>query len=171
METPMSGTERRKEILELIRKSDRPLSGTALGKETGVSRQVVVQDIALLRTEGYEIVATARGYVLDGPKDVSRLFQMHHTNEQTEDELQTIVDLGGCVSDVMIKHKIYGEMSAPLGIRNRRDVKKFMERLASEESIPMMNITGGYHYHRVTAESEEVLDEIEAALRENGLLS
>lgn len=167
----MNGLERRKKILEMIRRSDRPLSGTALGKETGVSRQVVVQDIALLRTEGYEIMSTARGYVLEGSEDVSRLFKVCHTNEQTEEELQTVVDLGGYVMDVGIEHRIYGRMTAPLGIRNRRDVKKFMEKLKAEESEPLMNITGGYHFHRVSAESEEVLDEIEEALREKGLLA
>ena len=46
----MSGAERRKKILEMMRDASAPLSGGALGKATGVSRQVVVQDIALLRT-------------------------------------------------------------------------------------------------------------------------
>ena len=46
----VSGKERRKQILELIRQSVVPLSGAKLGQLTGVSRQVVVQDIALLRT-------------------------------------------------------------------------------------------------------------------------
>ena len=171
MDIPMSGTERRKMILNLIRNSDWPLSGGALGKETGVSRQVVVQDIALLRTEGHAIVATARGYILDEPKDVYRIIKTCHTNEQTEDELQTIVDLGGCVADVMVNHKVYGKMSAPLNIRNRRDVQKFMEQLRTGKSVPLMNVTSGYHFHRVTAESEEILDEIEAALREKEMLA
>ncbi|MBQ2880102.1 MAG: HTH domain-containing protein, partial [Anaerotignum sp.] len=42
----MTGAERRKLILNLIKESDKPLSGGALGAATGVSRQVVVQDIA-----------------------------------------------------------------------------------------------------------------------------
>ena len=65
METAMNGTDRRKQILSMIRGATKPLSGSDLGKKTGVSRQVVVQDIALLRTEGYPIVATARGYILN----------------------------------------------------------------------------------------------------------
>ena len=41
------------------------VSGSALAREVGVSRQVVVQDIALLRADGHDVVATNRGYVLD----------------------------------------------------------------------------------------------------------
>jgi len=171
MEAIMTGTERRKKILSMMRQSDRPLSGGFLGKETGVSRQVVVQDIALLRTEGHAIVATARGYLLDEPKDVYRIVKTCHTNEQTEEELHTIVDLGGCVADVMVNHKVYGKMTAPLNIRNRRDVQKFMEQLRTGKSVPLMNVTSGYHFHRITAESEEILDEIETALKEKGMLA
>ena len=57
----MTGADRRKRILSLMREAGQPLSGVTLGKETGVSRQVVVQDIALLRTEGYPIISTTRG--------------------------------------------------------------------------------------------------------------
>ena len=63
MATALTGSQRRKRILTMMRQSSRPLSGGALGRDTGVSRQVVVQDIALLRTEGYPIIATARGYI------------------------------------------------------------------------------------------------------------
>ena len=63
METTMTGVQRRKKILEMLGQSSTPLSGGALGRAVGVSRQVVVQDIALLRTEGHPVLATARGYV------------------------------------------------------------------------------------------------------------
>lgn len=171
METMMTGAERRKKIISLMRESAKPLSGGVLGTETGVSRQVVVQDIALLRTEGYQILATARGYLLDEPKQAVRLFKVYHTNEQTEEELTTIVDLGGCVLDVMVNHRVYGKMSAPLNIKNRRDVQVFMNHLKTGKSTPLLNVTSGYHFHRIAAEQEEILDEIEAALRERGFLT
>ena len=114
MEYAMNGTQRRRKLLDMMRQASTPLSGGALGRETGVSRQVVVQDIALLRTMGYPILSTARGYVLNESKHASRLFKVCHTNEQTEDELVTIVDLGGTVADVMVNHRVYGKMSAPL---------------------------------------------------------
>lgn len=171
MEIMMTGTERRKKILSMLRNSSVPLSGGALGKETGVSRQVVVQDIALLRTEGHVIVATARGYLMDEPKDTIRLFKTYHTNERTEEELQTIVDLGGCVVDVMVNHRVYGKMSAALNIKNRRDVQNFMKQLKMGKSTPLLNVTSGYHFHHVSAESEEILDEIGEALKEKEFLA
>lgn len=171
MDTGMNGTERRKMIISLMRESSVPISGGKLGRETGVSRQIVVQDIALLRTEGYSILATARGYVLDEPKMTEHLVKVFHTDEQTEEELQTIVDLGGCVVDVMVNHRVYGKMSAPLHVRNRRDVQLFMNELRSGKSAPLKNITSGYHFHHISADSEEILDEIEAALREKGFLT
>ncbi len=155
----------------MMRQSSRPLSGGALGTATGVSRQVVVQDIALLRTEGHQIVATARGYLLDEPKQAVRLFKVFHTNEQTEEELTTIVDLGGTILDVMVNHRVYGKVTAPLNIKNRRDVQVFMNHLKTGKSTPLLNVTAGYHFHQVAAEQEEILDEIEAALREKNLLT
>lgn len=167
----MTGAERRKQILSLMRESSKPLSGSALGTATGVSRQVVVQDIALLRTEGHSILATARGYLLDEPRHLTRSFKVYHTNERTEEELTMIVDLGGCILDVMVNHRIYGKMSAPLNIKNRRDVQVFMNNLKTGKSTPLLNVTSGYHFHQIAADSEEILDEIENALRENNFLS
>ena len=57
--------ERRKILLSMLQQSQTPISGSALGKQTGVSRQVVVQDVAILRTEGYPILSTTKGYYLD----------------------------------------------------------------------------------------------------------
>ena len=45
----MSGKERREEILQRITNSKTPVSGAALAKSCEVSRQVIVQDIALIR--------------------------------------------------------------------------------------------------------------------------
>lgn len=167
----LNGAQRRKKILELMAQSDKPLSGTALGKATGVSRQAVVQDIALLRTEGQPIMATARGYMLEKSDEVVRLLKMCHTNEQTEEELTTIVDLGGSVLDVMVNHRAYGKVTARLHIRSRRDVQVFVDQIRTGKSTPLLNVTSGYHFHHISAPSEEILDEIEAALREKGFLA
>lgn len=167
----LTGADRRRKILELIGNSEVPLSGSALGRLTGVSRQVVVQDIALLRTEGQAILATPRGYLLDRPAEVTRLFKVCHTNEQTEEELNLIVDLGGCVEDVVVNHRTYGRLSAPICIRCRRDVQTFMEQIRTGKSSLLLNITSGYHFHHVSADREEILDEIGAALKEKGFLA
>ena len=147
----VSGKERRKQILELIRQSVVPLSGAKLGQLTGVSRQVVVQDIALLRTEGYPIVSTAKGYLLNEPKCATRVLKVCHTNEQVEEELTTIVDLGGTVLNVMVNHRVYGRVEAALNIRNRRDVQGFLNDLRTGKSVPLLNVTSGYHFHKISA--------------------
>ena len=169
----MTGAERRKMILNLMRESSKPLSGGALGAATGVSRQVVVQDIALLRSEGHSILATARGYLLENQKETktSRLFKVFHDEGRTEEELKLIVDLGGCVEDVMVNHKVYGKVSAPLNIKNRRDVQAFLKNLEMGKSSPLFKVTSGYHFHRVSADEAEILDEIEDALRQNDFLT
>ena len=170
MENAMNGTQRRRKLLDMMRQASAPLSGGALGRETGVSRQVVVQDIALLRTMGYPILSTARGYVLNVSKHASRFFKVCHTNEQTEDELVTIVDLGGTVVDVMVNHRVYGHMEAPLGISSRLKVKAFIDDIKNGKSSPLKNITSTYHYHTVEADSEKTLDLIEKTLEEKGYL-
>ena len=73
--------------------------------------------------------------------------------------------------DVMVNHRIYGKVSAPLHIKNRRDVQAFLKNLESGKSTPLLNVTSGYHFHHVSAESEEILDEIEDALRRKHFLT
>lgn len=169
-ESSMTGPDRRQEILKNIKESDRPVSGSKLAKDYDVSRQVIVQDIALLRASGYDIISTNRGYVLEGQTCAERVFKVRHTDEQLETELCTIVDLGGQVKNVMVNHKVYGHIEAELGITSRRKVKEFLEDIESGKSTPLKNITSDYHYHTVTADSEETLGLIEDELRKLGFL-
>ncbi|GAB6954722.1 transcription repressor NadR [Mediterraneibacter glycyrrhizinilyticus] len=166
----MTGTERRTKIVELIRDSEKPLSGTALAKQCDVSRQVIVQDIALIRASGYDIISTNRGYIIQEPLVRERIFKVNHTDEQLEEELYSIIDLGGTVVNVMVNHRVYGHMEAELRINSRRKVEAFMEDIRSGKSSPLKNITSNYHYHKVAADSEETLDLIEEALRQKHFL-
>lgn len=166
----MTGTERRKMIVERMENSEMPVSGTALAKECEVSRQVIVQDIALIRAAGYEVISTNRGYILNTPHTANRVFKVHHTDAQMEEELNAIVDLGGCVVNTMVNHRVYGHMEASLGINSRRKVQLFMEDIRSGKSSPLKNITSNYHYHKIEADSEETLDMIEKMLQEKGFL-
>lgn len=169
-DSSMTGSDRRQEILKSIKESDRPVSGSILAKDYDVSRQVIVQDIALLRASGYDIISTNRGYVLEGQTCAERVFKVRHTDEQLETELCTIIDLGGQVKNVMVNHKVYGHIEAELGITSRRKVKEFLADIKSGKSTPLKNITSDYHYHTVTADSEETLDLIEDELRKLGFL-
>lgn len=166
----MTGQERRDAMIEIIQNSEKPVSGTALAKEFAVSRQVIVQDIALIRAAGYEVLSTHRGYLLGQKNSVTRIFKVSHTDEEIADELNLIVDLGGKVLDVQINHKVYGRMKADLGIHSRKQVQDFMEEIRSGKSSPLKNITSNYHYHTVEADSEEVLDLIGKELNKRGYL-
>ena len=69
----MNARERRRAIMAVLEGAKGPVSGSALAREVGVSRQIVVQDIALLRADGHDIVATNRGYVLqEAPSSPAR---------------------------------------------------------------------------------------------------
>ena len=166
----MKVDKRRKAIVNLLLASKSPISGGELSEQFNVSRQIIVQDITVLKGIGYEILSTHSGYVIHKSPLVERVFKLKHTTEQTEDELTTIVDLGGTVVDVFVWHKVYGRISAALNIFSRLQVKQFLEGVRTGKSTELMNITGGYHYHTVRAESVTVLDKIENALRESGYL-
>ena len=166
----MSGSERRTEIIEQIQKSPAPVSGKNLAETYGVSRQVIVQDIALLRAAGYDVIATNRGYILNAPSKVSRVLKVCHSDECLEEELCTVVDMGGCVENVMVNHRVYGHMEANIMIRSRRNVAEFLEDIRSGKSSPLKNITSNYHYHTVSADSEHTLDLIEEDLKKRGFL-
>jgi len=166
----MTGEIRREKILECIKNSHAPLSGTELAKRFTVSRQVIVQDIALLRVANNDILSTNRGYLLNTPNVMQRVFQVLHRKEDIVDELYTIVDLGGKVVDVFVDHKVYGKISVVLIIRSRKDVDAFMEAIHAGQAAPLMDMTSGYHYHTVEAESEMILDAIEKMLKDKDYL-
>ena len=44
----MNGTERREQILSILKNSEKPVPGVELARILHVSRQVIVQDMALL---------------------------------------------------------------------------------------------------------------------------
>ena len=166
----MKADERRKAIATLLLSEQEAVSGGELSDRCGVSRQIIVQDIAVLKGAGYEILSTHNGYIIHKSPLKQRVFKVHHTTEQTEEELNLIVDLGGTVVDVFVWHKVYGKVVAKLNIFSRLHVKQFIEGVRSGKSTELMNITGGYHYHTVCAETEEILNNIEVALNEKNFI-
>lgn len=167
----MKAIDRRKAIANRLLSASEAITGSTLSEEFGVSRQIIVQDITMLKGSGYDIISTHNGYIIQKSPLKIRVFKLHHTTEQTEDELNTIVDMGGTVVDVFVWHKVYGKMIAPLNIFSRLQVKQFIEGVRSGKSSELMNITGGYHYHTVRADSEEILDLIGNALENKGLIA
>ena len=167
----MKAAERRNAIANFLLAEDKAVSGGELSEKFGVSRQIIVQDITVLKGLGYNILSTHNGYIIQKSPLKERVLKLHHTTEQTEDELSLIVRLGGTVVDVFVWHKVYGKMEAKLNIFSDLHVKQFIEGVRTGKSTELMNITGGYHYHTIRAESEEVLDQIENVLKERGYIA
>ena len=162
----MKAEERRKQIVTtLLSSGNKAVSGSALSELLSASRQIIVQDIAVLRASGYDIISTHQGYIIKDSPLCERIFKLRHTSDQTEDELTCIVGLGGTVVDVFVWHKVYGRIEAKMNIFSPRSIELFMDGIKSGKSSELMHITSGYHYHTVRADSEEILDRIEEALR------
>ena len=167
----MSGEERRGKIIQALKNSDKAVSATTLAKEFDVSRQVIVQDVALLRANGKNIFSTNRGYLIQEDEETTRVFKVQHEDDEVEKELTTIVDLGGTVEDVFVYHKVYGVLRAEMNIKSRMDIRNYMEEIRSGKSSLLKNVTSGYHYHTVRAELVEILDMIQEELQKKGLLA
>ncbi len=166
----MKADIRRKEIAAFLMSQSGAVSGSELSEKFGVSRQIIVSDISVLKAAGYEILSTHSGYIIHSTPLSERVFKVRHTTDQTEQELSLIVDLGGTVADVFVWHKVYGKVTAKLNIFSPMHVKQFIEGVRSGKSSELMNITGGYHYHTVRAESDEILNKIEKALTDKGYI-
>ena len=167
----MNTTERRREILKILQNADSPVAARALASRFGVSRQVIVQDLAVIRASTQGILSTTRGYVMQQDVSCTREFKVRHSQEQAAEELILIVDCGGRVKNISISHRVYGRVSAEMDIRSRQDVAEFVEALQNSHSTVLSSATSGYHYHLVEASSEERLDLIEKQLKEAGFLA
>jgi len=162
----MDGTARREAIRKTIRRGAQPITGAQLAKLYGVSRQVIVQDIALLRAQNEQILATPAGYCLSplargGVIDV--LLCRHDTFEGMRRELETIVRFGRVI-DVIIEHPVYGEFRANLMLHSLAQVEDFIETLRRNNAQPLTALTDGVHFHTVEADSAEALGSLKEAL-------
>ncbi len=148
-----------------------PISGINLARRFQVSRQVIVQDIALIRAKDIHIYSTNKGYIIDNKQEVARVFKVIHTDSEVETELETIIDFGGWVKDVFVYHKVYGVVKADMNIHSRCDIKKYLDEIKSGKSSLLKNVTSGYHYHTVAADNEKTLNLIQDSLYQLGFLA
>ena len=187
---------RREALLLLLKNGNEPLTGGILAQQLGVSRQIIVQDIALLRETGASIVGTSQGYMLESDSRKvtrsveakaearndrceasndsglrERTLKVHHDPAQTRDEPETIISAGGRVVNVSISHRAYGFLSAPLAIETEEDISRFINDIESGKSAPLSTATSGYHYHLIAADDEEAFETIGRALADKGYLA
>lgn len=170
----MVGDNRREKILQMLEAEGEPVSGTELARRFRVTRQIIVQDIALLRANNKNILSTNKGYVVFNNDTESegykKSFKVFHKNEDILEELYSIVDLGGGVLDVVVEHPIYGQIMADLIINSRLDAQNFVEQVQRYRTKPLTDLTKGVHFHTVTAPSQDILEAIEKALDQKGFL-
>ena len=167
----MDAADRRKAISDILRSSDAPVSAAALGEKLGVSRQVIVGDVALLRAAGTDISATPRGYLLHGHSaGIIRTLACVHSYDDMERELLLMVDNGCTVLDVVVEHPVYGQLTGELHQQSRYDVRQFVEKLKTEKAAPLSALTGGIHLHHLLCPDEETFRRTRAALDAAGLL-
>ncbi|HHY53408.1 MAG TPA: transcription repressor NadR [Clostridiales bacterium] len=163
----MSGESRRSRILDILKNSSKAVSASQLANQLGVSRQVIVGDVALLRASGWEIMATSQGYVLPpvvaGSRYVGKI-PCQHTLEQTGLELSTIVRLGGEVLDVMVEHYLYGEIKGQLNIATQQDVENFLQRVRDNKTRLLSELTGGVHLHTIACPNRDTFEAIRTEL-------
>ena len=167
----MTGSERREKIISIIENSESPVPGRELASLCGVSRQVIVQDMAVIRASTPGILSTTKGYAIQQENTCTREFKVRHRQDQAAEELNLIVDCGGRVKNISISHRVYGRISAEMDIRSRQDVREFTEALASSHSTVLSTATSGYHYHLVEAANTQRLDLIGKELEKAGFLA
>lgn len=168
------GEERRKLLLEWLRNSTTPLTGADLADRTNVSRQVIVQDISLLKAKNEPIVATSEGYIyLQSTAEdhlVQQVIVCQHTPQQTREELLLIVDHGVTVKDVKIEHPVYGDLSASVMVSNRIEVEQFLTKIKTTNAPFLSQLTDGLHLHTLEADSIDKIKAACEALQKAGIL-
>ncbi|MDO5707329.1 MAG: transcription repressor NadR [Andreesenia angusta] len=168
----MKTVERRKKIKSLLEKSNKPIKGIDIAKEFNVSRQVIVQDMAILKAEGFDFVSTPVGYMIlktDNSKIIKRI-AVKHGFDEIEKELNIILKYNGVIKDIIIEHSIYGEIKGNLNINNNIDLQEFLKVLDNNKDEPLSYITNGLHIHTIEVEKNSDYESIIKELKEEKIL-
>ncbi|MGO5067337.1 transcription repressor NadR [Clostridium sporogenes] len=168
----MNSIERRKSIENMLIKNDKPIKGNEIGQILGVTRQVIVKDIAILRAAGKNIIATPEGYLMpnENKELVRKIIAVCHDSEDIKNELETIVKFGGIVEDVVVEHPVYGEIKAMLMIKSMYDIDNFIQSIRNNKAEPLLILTGGIHLHTISSDSEDIMNKIIGELKKKKYL-
>ena len=168
---PSAPGSRRERLLGVLSTSPAPVTGSALASSLGVSRQAIVNDVAILRASGHDIIGSTQGYRMDGvPGGVTALIRCHHGPERGREEFEVLLDRGVSVLDVGVNHSVFGEVRATVIIESRADIDRHADAIRKAGEAPLSIITRGIHSHRVRAPSEDALEAARRDLAERGIL-
>ena len=172
----MDAKKRRDELLKLLQMDIKPMSANNIAEHFGVSRQIIVGDVALLRAAGHDILATQSGYILNKPKGDTAadadtyILACRHDKGQLEAELHAIVDNGGVLLNVSVDHPIFGSITQPLEIRSRFDVDALLSKIAVSGASLLCSLTGGAHLHTIRCPNPDAYRRILDSLKKLGIL-
>lgn len=168
----MTANERREEIIRKLIKEKKAITGSELAIYFQVTRQVIVKDIAILRAQGMNIIATPDGYMINDNADsrIKCVIAVNHNEGEMEKELEIVVKYGGIIEDVIVEHPLYGEIRGILKIKNLNDLNKFTNYFEEIEAKPLSALTNGVHLHTISADSEENMELIKKELDEKGFI-
>lgn len=164
----MDVNERRIEIIKILEETSKAISGKSLADKFGVSRQVIVKDIGILKAWGVEITSTNRGYKLKEARGCERIVRVRHDKKAIGDELNILVDRNITIKDVFICHKVYGTIRKNLDISSRNGVRIFLENLKND--APLLKLTSGIHYHTLVSKNLSDMEEGLKILKERKYL-
>lgn len=170
MDTP---NKRRAQILHLLESATTPLSGKQLSEHFAVSRQIIVKDISVLKSQDYIIHATSKGYILNQEpqgKSFKRVIACQHTRDRMAQELQIILDNGAMIDDVAIDHPVYGTIKAKLMIETNEDLQQFLTQMTKYQGQMLANLTQGVHLHTISAHTEKILDNAITDLKQHAFI-
>ncbi|HES9065349.1 TPA: transcription repressor NadR [Streptococcus pyogenes] len=169
----MKAEDRRQKIIECLNSEQKAVSATRLGKLLGVSRQVIVGDIALLRAQQIDIISTPKGYIMSTALYSHQFYARivcQHNVEETKKELEIILAHQGIITTVEVEHPIYGMITAPLNIKTHSDVTNFMSKLSQSKAELLSSLTEGLHSHLISCPSQEAFLAIKHDLELAGIL-
>ncbi|WZY00862.1 transcription repressor NadR [Bacillus sp. FSL W7-1360] len=169
----LHGENRRTALIEWLKEATKPLPGQLLAKRARVSRQVIVQDMSILKAKEAPILATPQGYIYLKDRKTeqrTRVIALKHPPDKMTDELYIFVDHGITVLDVTVEHPVYGEMTGTLHLSSRQDVDRFCQKMSATNAPLLSTLTDGVHLHRVAFEREEQLEAALAILDQEGFL-
>lgn len=167
----MKSTDRRESIVKLLRQKNEAIKGTELANTFGVTRQIIVKDIAILRAKGNNIIATPDGYIYNVDMNrVKSIVAVSHSVDTMIEELQVVIKYGGIIENVIVEHPLYGEIIGNIMIKNLNDLNKFEESFKNVYAKPLSELTNGVHLHTISAETQEDIDAIKKELDEKGFL-
>ncbi len=164
--------KRRQKIISILKSSKEPYTGSDLAERFQVTRQVIVQDIALIRAEGVDILSTSRGYLLQKNESpfLKATIACIHRDDLVKDELMIMIEHGVRILDVRVEHPIYGELKGNLMLTNKKEVQEFLEKVEKNDAGLLAELTDGIHLHTIEVANNEVLKNLKTALSAEGYL-